>query len=181
MPPRSLNRREYGEFKRMLEQALLEIRLPAGIVDSENIIPGSIRPQNCKMDANWNFTGNVSGGGIKVGGFSQTTTEQPSIAVSNYSDSETSSTTSEPQDSKEDIVFLNALKRKVIYTLPPVSKNVGRKMHIKRIDKDTTKICRILTYEDDKIDDTDRVELGAQQAVIVIASSTQWHVFAKFE
>ena len=42
MAPRSLNRREYGQFKRMLEQALLEIRLPAGIVDTDNIVPGAV-------------------------------------------------------------------------------------------------------------------------------------------
>ena len=176
MPPRSLNRREYGEFKQMLEQALLEVRLPTGIVDTDNIIPGSIRPQNCKMDASWNFRGNVSAGGRLLN----------SLPIEESETETVSSTVNEVVEVNDrasvgtaDIYFLNALKRTVTLILPPVSNNVGRKIYVKRVDKDQSKICRVLTYASDKLDDTDGVELNSQEAVILIASSKQWHVFSR--
>jgi len=187
MSPRSLNRREYGEFKRMLEQALLEIRLPSGIVDTDNIVPGSIRPENCKLDASWNFKGIVSADGNVLSGAasvnetteaSDTEATQGSIAVSNYSDTYTEPEINGTSTVAESVVFLDALRRKIIYTLPPVAKNFKKKVYVKRIDKDQTKICRIMTYEDDKLDDTDGLELGVGQAVVLIASADQWHVFS---
>ena len=81
--------------------------------------------------------------------------------------------------SDEDVVYLDARRRKVIYTLPPVSKSLGRKVYVKRIDQDANNICRVVTNQDDKIDGTDGVVLTAGQAVILIASKDQWHVFAK--
>tara|TARA_R100001163_G_scaffold65635_1_gene63650 strand:- start:1034 stop:1588 length:555 start_codon:yes stop_codon:yes gene_type:complete len=179
MPPRSLNRREYGEFKRMLEQALLEVRLPAGIVDTDNIIPGSIRPQNCKMDATWNFRGNVSAGGKSL--------NNPSI-VDTDEEEETENAANIVNQVVEvneratvgtaDIYFLNALKQTVTLTLPVASKNIGRKIYVKRVDKDQANICRVLTAEAGKLDGTDGIELNVQESVILIASSTQWHVFS---
>ena len=187
MAPRSLNRREYGEFKRMLEQALLEIRLPAGIVDTDNIVPGSIRPENCAMSASWDFRGIVSAdGNVLSGGSSNLSktaqpvdqTNQRKVSVDNYSQSYTEPETPKENDVDEIVVFLDALRRKIIYTLPPVSKSFGKKVYVKRTDKDTSRICRILTYENDKLDDTDGLELGVGQAVVLIASSEQWHVFS---
>lgn len=189
MAPRSPNHREYGAFKRMLEQALLEIRLPAGIIDTENIVPGSIRPENCKLDATWDFRGSISAGGNQlnggIGGGStddEVTEQQPNrnvAQVDSYTNPYKAPSTNEPKTTQENIVFLDALKRKISYTLPPVAKSLGQKVYVKRIDKDQTKICRVLTYQDDKLDDTDGVELGVGQAVILIASSEQWHVFSK--
>ena len=175
MPPRSLNRREYGEFKRMLEQALLEVRLPAGIIDTDNIIPGSIRPQNCKMDASWNFRGNVSAGGQSLNSLPIQTTEPETVSntvneVVEVNDRATVGTA--------DIYFLNALKQTVTLTLPIASKNIGRKIYVKRVDKDQTKLCRVLTAVAGKLDGTDGVELNVQESVILIASPTQWHVFS---
>ena len=112
----------------MLEQALLEIRLPSGIVDTNNIVPGAIRPNNCKLDATWNF--------------------------------------------------MNALKQTVTLILPIASKNIGRKIYVKRVDKDQTNLCRVLTTVAGKLDGTDGVELNVQESVILIASFTQWHVFS---
>mgnify|MGYP003647174309 CR=1 FL=1 len=160
----------------MLEQALLEVRLPTGIVDTDNIIPGSIRPQNCKMDASWNFRGNVSAGGRLLN----------SLPIEESETETVSSTVNEVVEVNDrasvgtaDIYFLNALKRTVTLILPPVSNNVGRKIYVKRVDKDQSKICRVLTYASDKLDDTDGVELNSQEAVILIASSKQWHVFSR--
>tara|TARA_R100001126_G_C4725599_1_gene101347 strand:+ start:33 stop:317 length:285 start_codon:yes stop_codon:yes gene_type:complete len=85
----------------------------------------------------------------------------------------------EDVDSEEEVIYLDALRRKVIYTLPAVAKSKGRKMYIKRIDKDPNNICRVVTRKDDKVDGTDGIVLTEGQAVILIASSEQWHVFAK--
>ena len=191
MAPSSLNRREYVAFKKMLESALLEITLPAGIIDTEHIIPGSIRPSNLKMDAEWVFQGGLENSSA---GYQTRTQEQeqlnrqPSAAVSStdYYGSATTSTTRQTVSSNastagsdEDVVYLDARRRKVIYTLPPVSKSLGRKVYVKRIDQDANNICRVVTNQDDKIDGTDGVVLTEGQAVILIASKDQWHVFAK--
>lgn len=177
MPPRSLNRREYGEFKQMLEQALLEVRLPAGIVDTNNIVPGAIRPNNCKLDAAWNFRGTLSAGGTVLNNLS-TKKEAPDEAAINAAATATATETTTVGD--EDIFFLNALKRKVLLTLPRASKNLGRKIYVKRVDSDASMICRIETTGNDKIDDDDRITLTARQGFILIASSDRWHIFAKY-
>jgi hypothetical protein len=176
MPPRSLNRRESGEFKQMLEQALTEIRLPSGIVDSDNIVPGSVRPENCNLAATWNFSGNVSSNGVLLGF---------SVSPSTEENQTTSTKTNEvvEVDSRAfvgtaDIYFLNALRQTVTLILPVAAQNTGRKIYVKRIDKNTSGICRVLTAPGDTLDDTDGVELNVQESVILIASSTQWHVFS---
>jgi len=159
----------------MLEQALLEVRLPAGIVDTDNIIPGSIRPQNCKMDATWNFRGNVSAGGQSLNSLPIQTTEPETVSntvneVVEVNDRATVGTA--------DIYFLNALKQTVTLTLPIASKNIGRKIYVKRIDKSEGKICRVLTTAGGKLDGKEGIELNPQESVILIASPTQWHVFS---
>jgi len=160
----------------MLEQALTEIRLPSGIVDADNIIPGSIRPQNCKMDATWNFSGGVTSNGALLGNPINVRTEEPETP------SNTVNEVVEVNDraivGTADIYFLNALKRTVTLILPVASKNIGRKIYVKRVDKDQTKLCRVLTAVAGKLDGTDGVELNVQESVILIASSTQWHVFS---
>jgi|TARA_R110001583_G_scaffold122501_1_gene273756 hypothetical protein len=179
MPPRSLNRREYGEFKQMLEQALTEIRLPSGSVDADNIIPGSIRPQNCNMAATWNFSGGVTSNGVLLGNPINITTEETQTVSSTVN--EVVEVNDRAIVGTADIYFLNALKQTVTLILPPVSNNVGRRIYVKRVDKDLSKICRVLTSGSDTLDDTDGVELVSHQAVILIASSKQWHVFSKLD
>jgi hypothetical protein len=183
MPPRSLNRREYGEFKRMLEQALLEVRLPSGIIDTDNIIPGSIRPENCKLDSSWTFSGRVSVGGKDVGSLSSTkATETVEIVEEKQNADNIVNEVVEVNDRANvgtaDIYFLNALKQTVTLTLPIASKNIGRKIYVKRVDKDQTKLCRVLTAVAGRLDGTDGIELNVQESVILIASPTQWHVFS---
>ena len=189
MSPRSLNRREYGEFKRMLEQALLEIRLPAGIVDTDNIVPGAVRPENCKLDANWDFRGILSSSGSTLSGSSPRTTQtaqQDTTSttdrgpINSYDDSSAESASVQEQTTEDEYIFLSALLRKVIYTLPPASKNTGKKIHVKRTDSDTTKICRIETFQDDKIDEDDRITLAALEAVIVFAQADKWHILCRY-
>jgi len=161
----------------MLEQALTEIRLPSGIVDADNIIPGSIRPQNCNMAATWNFGGGVTSNGVLLGNPINITTEETQTVSSTVN--EVVEVNDRATVGTADIYFLNALKQTVTLILPPVSNNVGRKIYVKRVDKDQSKICRVLTYASDKLDDTDGVELNSQEAVILIASSKQWHVFSR--
>ena len=176
MPPRSLNRREYGEFKQMLEQALTEIRLPTGIVDSDNIIPGSIRPQNCNLKATWDFSGNVSSNGVQLNAQRVSPSEEKQTTTSKTN--EVVEVSNRAIAGSADIYFLNALKQTVTLILPVASKNTGRKIYVKRIDKNTSGIGRVLTAPGDTLDDTDGVELNVQESVILIASSTQWHVFS---
>tara|TARA_R100001594_G_scaffold121185_1_gene156972 strand:- start:1186 stop:1707 length:522 start_codon:yes stop_codon:yes gene_type:complete len=167
----------------MLEEALLEVSLPAGIIDNDHIVPGSITPESCQLDADWDFTGGRFDSAIlsalNISTDTQDAQTPNSIATSSYGDTSSyTPTKTEDVEQSEEVIFLDALKRKVIYTLPPVAESVGRKMYIKRTDKDENNICRVLTYKDDKLDDTDGIELDAGQAVILIASSKQWHVFS---
>ena len=174
----SQNPREYIHFKQMLERALSEVRLPAGIVDSNNIVPGSIRPQDCNMDSHWNFRGSISSNGLQLGAQPVTTEvqffENKNIAeitgrhhVSNFEDT--------------DIFFLDSKQKPTTLILPFAKTSPGRKLYIKRIDKVTSNICRISASGSDKVDGEDRIDLTSQQAVILIASSSQWHVFSKLD
>tara|TARA_R100000808_G_C2087761_1_gene109297 strand:- start:68 stop:622 length:555 start_codon:yes stop_codon:yes gene_type:complete len=182
MPPRSLNRREYGEFKQMLERALREIKIPGGVINSDHIVPGSISPALCNLDASWNFKGNVSVGHVGINvlhrKINQVETKVNQQAQSQNEKNKIVELDDRANAGDEDIYFLDARTNTNVLTLPLSSKNVGRKIYVKRIDKDTTKICRVITSGNDELDDTCGIELTAQQAVILIASSKQWHVFS---
>jgi hypothetical protein len=143
MPSRSLNRREYGEFKQMLEQALLEIRLPSGIVDTNNIVPGAIRPNNCKLDATWNFRGTVSAGGTVLNNLSTQADAGPEVKNASNTVNEVVEVNGRANVGTADIYFMNALKQTVTLILPIASKNIGRKIYVKRVDKDQTNLCRV--------------------------------------
>lgn len=179
MAPRSLNRREYGDFKQMLQKALSEIRLPSGIIDTNHIRPGSVRPSNCKMDATWNFVGNVTSNGVSLSNPPVLRSVETQTSQSNQN--EIVEVNHRAEVGSADIYFLNALKQSVVLLLPPASKNVGRKIYVKRVDKKQGAICRVVTTGSDKLDDTDGVELASTQAVIIIASSSAWHVFSKLD
>lgn len=187
MPPSSPSRREYVQFKRMLEQALLEVPLPAGIIDTDHIIPGAIRPQNCKLDAEWAFNSSdmQSVPPAPTTQSTQTLESTTRTTVNLYGATSSYSPEPEPaaeqkQDVQEEVVFLDALKRKVIYTLPSAAKNENLRVYVKRTDSDTTKICRIETFQDDKIDDDDRITLAVLEAVILFAQSGKWHIFSRY-
>jgi len=181
MAPRSLNRREYGEFKQMLQQALREIRLPGGIIDSDHIVPGSIDPSLCNMDANWNFKGVVTAGAVRLNEI-QSRINKIVQDANQPEESQQKNRVVELDDrasaGDEDIYFLDARTNSNVLTLPPVAQNVGRKIYVKRIDKDSNKICRVITSGEDKLDDTSGIELDAKEAVILIASTKQWYVFS---
>ena len=197
MTAKAVQRRQYAEFKQMLERALSEVVLPSGIVDSNNIKPNSITPTNCKLDASWDFRGSLSAGGYSL----------------NHINEIIQSAVSEPEEQTEevkgpkfvelnhranlkkypdtDIFFLNAIQSGIVLVLPPASENSGRKLFFKRIDPAPPKslannnnvannnICRIICTAPDKLDGTDGVELNSQQAVILVASSKHWYVFSK--
>ncbi len=177
MPVRSLNRRQLGEFKRMLEIALSEVIIPSGIIDTNHIRPGAVRPENCKMDASWNFKGNVSAGGKTL---NQVTLPAPVVreTKTNRNIQELNSSADLLKYPNTDIFFLDALRDKVIVNLPPASKNVGRKMYFKRVDQLQGSICRIITTGDDTLDGTLGIELGPMKSVIIVASSTNWFVLS---
>jgi len=179
---RTLNRREYGEFKQMLLKALSEVRLPAGTVDSSSIIPGSIRPQHCVMSANWNFSGTVMSNGIPLGSSGKNLIEtQKEPNQENRNIAEIQGKRSCSNYPNVDIFFLNAQQQDTTLLLPLAKPNSGRKLYIKRVDKVVGNICRVLATGNDKVDGTDGVELQSTQAVILIPSSSQWHVFSKLD
>jgi hypothetical protein len=187
MTARAVQRRQYAEFKQMLERALTEVVLPSGIIDTNNIKPNAVTPSNCKLDASWDFRGIVSAGGQKLN------------TVETLIDDRISETNQEKQDAEEqkpsfvelhtkadlnqypdtEVFFLNCVRSQIVLTLPRAFEHQGRKLFFKRIDPATNNICRILCTAPDKVDGTDGVELGSQEAVILIASSKHWYVFSK--
>ena len=174
----SQNPREYIHFKQMLERALSEGRLPAGIVDSNHIVPGSIRPQDCNMDANWNFRGSISSNGLQLGAQPVKTEVQFS---ENQNIAEITGRHHVSRFEDTDIFFLDSKHKPTTLLLPFAKSSPGRKLYIKRVDKVVGNICRVLATGNDKVDGTDGVELQSTQAVILIASSSQWHVFSKLD
>ena len=152
----ALNRREYGKFKQMLEKALVEIRLPAGIVDTENIRQGCIRPENCNLDAEWDLPGTG-------GSSSSQQIDSPKVATRN-----------------KIVIFLDVSKRQSAYTLPPALNTPNIMFYIKRVDQDLSKTCRIETFEDDKIDNEERIIMSVHEAVILVAAFDKWHILSRY-
>ena len=192
MAPRSLNPREYAEFKSMLEEALLEISLPAGCIEADSIEPGSIGPDKCNLRADWNFRGGVAINGKNVGKaypsqVSQEQVEQPQRQTttrsnygSNYTSPDVVVSDEGSDDGSTEVIFLDSLQRKVVYTLPPASKNSGKMLYVKRTDSQSANICRIETFQDDKIDDEERILLSAYESVVLIADSAKWHILSRY-
>ena len=185
MPTYKASRTELAEFKSLLEQALQEVRLPSGIIDQDHIIPNSIGPDQCNLRSTWNFNSNLQAGSINIRSLKRRVTKIESSLGNNDSSQAASIKTNDVAEinrsasvGNEDIYFLDATKTKLILSLPAASKSVGRKLYIKRIDANKNQICRVLPFGADKVDDTDGVELNAKQAVILIASTKQWHVFS---
>tara|TARA_R100001126_G_scaffold14134_1_gene6530 strand:- start:204 stop:866 length:663 start_codon:yes stop_codon:yes gene_type:complete len=188
----SLNGREYAQFKSMLEEALLEISLPAGCIEADSIEPGSISPDKCDMRADWKFQGLVSINGVNVSRSypqpqtvqTEQKTQQPTVSTSGYGNINTSTQTVVSENKSEnngaEVVFLDSLQRKVVYTLPPASKNSGKMLYVKRTDSQSNNICRIETFEDDKIDDIERIMLSTHESVVLIADSAKWHILSRY-
>ena len=189
MPPTS---QEYAEFKSMLEKALLEISFPAGIIDSEAISEGSIRPENCDLNASWTFSGNLFARNF-VRKSEQNNTlrttrpddETEGLAVSGSDsyvspESESTPNVNDSNSSQSKTIFLDALKKTVIYTLPSSLKNSGQMLYVKRVDTQHRNICRIETFEDDKIDSEERIMMAVQEAVVLIAASGKWHILSRY-
>jgi|TARA_R100000329_G_scaffold151458_1_gene147696 hypothetical protein len=187
MTTRSVQRREYAEFKQMLERALSEIRLPPGIVDTDNIKQNAVTPSNCRLSASWEFSGLVSAGGRRLNTVDKLVddliTERDQEAQDQEQEKQLFVELENKADLNQypdaDVFFLNCVRSAITLRLPPASEHQGRKLFFKRIDPATNNICRILCTAPDKLDGTDGVELGSKQAVILIASSKHWYVFSK--
>ena len=182
MPLYGMNRAQYAQFKQALEQALHEINIPSGIIEQNHIAPNSVNPSHCNLKAGWNFGANMRAGGTSVGSLKRRfdRLDERVVAVENTGSAENIvEIDTRYKAGDEDIYFLDARINKVILSLPPVSKNIGRKIYIKRVDSNKNQICRVITQGKDKLDDTDGVELNAKEAVILIASTKQWYVFSR--
>ena len=187
MTAKAVQRRQYAEFKQMLERALNEVVLPSGIIDTNNIKPNAVTPNNCKLDASWEFGGIVSASGRRLNTVDRLIDDRIAAA-----DQEKQTVQEEKQEFVElftkadlndypdaDVFFLNCARSEIVLRLPLASDNKGRKLFFKRIDPAKNNICRILCTAPDKLDGTDGVELGSQEAVLLIASSKHWYVFSK--
>ena len=173
---------EFAHFKENLERALHEVRIPSGIIENNHLAPNSVHPSNCNLNARWNFGKNLTAGGTSLGSLKRqfdTLNKKVLNDENTTSNSNIVEVDKRSEVGEQDIYFLDAKCNKVILTLPPVSKNTGRKLYIKRIDSNKNEICRVITTGKDELDGTCGVELNAKEAVILIASTKQWYVFSR--
>lgn len=180
MPRYNISRQEFSQFKEILEKALHEVRLPSGIIENDHIAPNSVNPSHCDLKAKWSFGSNFSSGGTSVSSIKRNLDSLNSRVLE--TENSTGSIVEIDRKAKvgeQDVYFLDATVNKVVLTLPSLSTNVGRKIHVKRIDSNKNQICRIITAGKDELDGTCGIELNSKEAVILIASSKQWHVFSR--
>lgn len=168
-------RKDFAEFCELLEEALDAIELPPGIVKERNIADGSVGPRKCDLKQKWIFKGPV----VQL---ADLVIEEPEVgapdnvqgrlAAINISDRE--------KTGDDEVYFLDAVTRTAILTLPPAAVSFGRRVHVKRIDSNTSGICRIETTGDDKIDLVDRLSVEAREGFVLIASKTTWHILSSY-
>tara|TARA_R110001599_G_scaffold337886_1_gene556585 strand:- start:1753 stop:2298 length:546 start_codon:yes stop_codon:yes gene_type:complete len=180
MPRYNISRQEFSQFKEILEKALHEVRLPSGIIENDHIAPNSVNPSHCDLKAKWSFGSNFSSGGTSVSLMKRKLDSLSSRVLEAESSTESIVETDQKiKVGKEDVYFLDATVNKVVLTLPSLSTNVGRKIYVKRMDSNKNQICRVITAGKDELDGTCGIELNSKEAVILIASSKQWHVFSR--
>lgn len=188
---RSLDGREYAKFKSMLEEVLLDSGLPTGVVDADSISPGSIEPSSCNLSGNWDFRGKVSirGRSVLSSGSSRNIPKQKQddvdqqdiVRTDSYGNTIPSQTNDATKtEASTEVVFLNSLHQKTIYTLPPASKNLGKMLYVKRTDVQAENICRVETFQDDKIDNEERLDMSIKESVMLVADSGHWHILSRY-
>lgn len=163
---------QFEYFIEAMSAAFEDIDIPEGVIDGENIMDGSIRPEKVALGANWDFRGRVSASNLRAtlsrsnsgGGGGQST-------LTIYDDHVLGTAT---------IVLVDASKKIITVTLPPAASQKNREYTIKRIDDNSNSNVLLTTVEDDKLDLQTLITIPERGSLICVSSGTGWHILANY-
>tara|TARA_R100000231_G_scaffold139559_1_gene121272 strand:+ start:212 stop:757 length:546 start_codon:yes stop_codon:yes gene_type:complete len=175
--PYTMDEDQFEFFTEAVETALEVVGIPDGVITGESIEPGSISPEHCDLDANWNFSGDVSSPSILR------STVKSLGKIQKLSESQklkTASTFNNYNLTNESVLFVNAQKKAVVVSLPIASKNTNRMFYVKRVDDNAQSSCVLVTLKGDKIDLVTSISIPERGCITCISSGEGWYVLSNY-
>tara|TARA_R110000824_G_scaffold152177_3_gene323338 strand:+ start:28877 stop:29410 length:534 start_codon:yes stop_codon:yes gene_type:complete len=172
--PFTSDEEQFGYFIEAMSEAFEDVDIPDGVIDGENIMDGTIRPEKVALDANWEFSGRVESPNLRAvisrsAGTRAGSNTQRIIVI--YDDHVLAGHT---------IVLADAMKKIITVTLPLASTKVGTTYTIKRLDDNNASSVRLQTSGDDKLDQQTLISIPERGSLMIIAFGIGWHILANY-
>lgn len=174
--PYTFDEDQFGFFTEAVSAALSVADIPLGVIGGDHIADGSIQPENCALDASWDFSGGIS---------------SPSLSMANSAASAALSRSARYSLSTrivydhhklggESVLLVNANKKVLNVTLPPAGSSKNRVYFIKRVDDNKQSDCTVVPARGDKIDFVTSISVPERGCIMCISSGEDWHILSNY-
>jgi len=172
--PYTSNEEQFEYFMEAMTSAFENIAIPSGVIDGENIIDGTIRPNKCALGAKWNFRGSVSAPNIRPAGAAQQEREINPFRMKSTRIFDDHILGETP------IVLADATRKVINITLPPAAAQASRIYIVKRLDDVQNSSVRLKTSGNDKIDAQTLISVPERGGIVFFSSGLGWHIIANY-
>tara|TARA_R110000824_G_scaffold4220_7_gene20119 strand:+ start:217 stop:750 length:534 start_codon:yes stop_codon:yes gene_type:complete len=172
--PYTSNEEQFEYFMEAMTSAFENIAIPSGVIDGDNIIDGTIRPNKCALGAKWNFRGGVSAPNIRGGGGAQPNREMNPFRM------KSTRIFADYVLGDAPIVLADATRKVINITLPPAAAQTSRLYIVKRLDDIANSSVRLNTVGNDKIDAETLISLPERGSLVFFSSGLGWHIIANY-
>lgn len=174
--PYTFDEDQFEFFTEAVSAALEVADIPSGVINGDNIEDGSILPENCALDASWDFSGGISSPGLSRMEAGRAVT-QPQPQTYKLSIAETSDNHALGNKS---VLLANAQKKSISILLPPASKNKEKTYFIKRVDDNKQTACVVIPTRGDKVDLVTSISIPERGCIMCISSGEDWHILSNY-
>ena len=170
---------QFEHFTEALSAAFHAVVIPSGVIDGENIVDGSIRPEKCELNTNWDFGGRVTAQNVRASGSGGSKTDLSAITLNPLRLS-TTKVYDHYDVGEHTIVLVDTSQKVVVLTLPLAAEHKDEVYIIKRVDDSKQTGCTLVPTTGDKIDLVTYVDIPERGSLICVSSGTGWHILANY-
>jgi hypothetical protein len=174
--PYTFDEDQFEFFTEAVSAALEVADIPSGVISGSNIADGSILPENCALDAGWDFSGGISSPEISRMRASQSAQRTRSRG----SDFVIVETADNHKLGKESLLIANAQKKSITIVLPPAAQNEKKTYYIKRADDNKQTVCVVVPTRGDKIDLVTSISIPARGCILCVSSGENWYILSNY-
>ena len=167
---------QFEFFTEAVSAALEVAEIPSGVISGEHIEDGSIQPENCALESQWDFSGGISSPVLSAIASISSAPVQNS-AVSSL---KTSIVYNHHKLGKESVLFINAHRKVLNVLLPLAVENKDRVYFIKRVDDNKQSDCILVPTRGDKIDFVTSISIPERGCIMCISSGEDWHILSNY-